>query len=211
MSREPTAPPDQVLRAILAARPAIALVGASSRTGRPSHEVMRRLLAQRYPVIPVNPNESQVLGLACYPDLRSIPRRIGLVDVFRRAEACPEVARAAVEVGARALWLQSGVVSDEAAAIARAAGLLVVMDRCTMVEHDRLLGRPFDDGESSPATPDPVGLCRDCRHARPVPAAAASYWLCRRSASEPAFPKYPALPVRACRGFQWSESGGPHR
>jgi predicted CoA-binding protein len=205
MSPEPMAPPDRVLMELLAARPLIALVGASPRIERPSHVVMRQLLEQRYPVIPVNPNEREVLGLPCYPDLRSVARRIGLVDVFRRAEATPEIARAAVEVGARTLWLQLGVVSDEAATIARAGGLTVVMDRCTMIEHERLLGLPFPAGGPAHAPPDAVGLCHDCRHARQVPAADTTYWLCRRSVTDPSFPKYPALPVRVCRGFQWGE------
>src|SRR3990172_772944 len=104
---------------------------------------MRQLLALGYVVFPVNPNEREVLGQACYPDLPSIPRRVGLVDVFRRGDATPAVARAAVEVGARTLWLQVGVVNEEAARIARAAGLIVVMDRCTMVEHERLVGGPM--------------------------------------------------------------------
>ena len=207
------APPDRVLMDLLAARPVIALVGASSRTERPSHTVMRELLEQRYTVIPVNPNEEQVLGLTCYPDLYAVPCRVDLVDVFRRAEATPAIARAAVEVGARILWLQLGVVNEEAAATARAAGLIVVMDRCTMIEHDRLVGMPFPRegppervaGEPGAAEPpaDAVGLCRDCRHARPVPTEQATYWLCRRSASDPSFPRYPRLPVRACRGFAW--------
>ena len=214
MSHGPLAPPDRVLMELLDARPVIALVGASSRPERPSHTVMRGLLEQRYAVIPVNPNEATVLGERCYPDLRSIPRRVGLVDVFRRAEATPAIARAAVEVGARTLWLQVGVVNEEAAGIARAAGLIVVMDRCTMIEHERLVGMPFAPASApgEPAAPGPaarpdaVGLCRDCRHAREVPATRATYWLCRRSASDPAFPRYPALPVRACRGFEWSEA-----
>jgi predicted CoA-binding protein len=205
------APPDRVLMELLAARPVIALVGASSRIERPSHTVMRQLLEQRYPVIPVNPNEREVLGLRCYPDLRAVPRRIGLVDVFRRAEATPEIARAAVEVGARTLWLQLGVVSDEAARIARAAGLIVVMDRCTMIEHERLVGLPFPARGPVPAPPEAVGLCRDCRHGREVPAARATYWLCRLSVSDPAFAKYPALPMRSCLGFEWGEIAEPER
>jgi predicted CoA-binding protein len=204
------APHDPVLMQILAARPVIALVGASSRAERPSHSVMRQLLEQRYPVIPVNPNEREVLGQACYPDLRAVPHRVGLVDVFRRAEATPDIARAAVDVGARTLWLQLGVVSDEAARIAHEAGLTVVMDRCTIVEHERLLGGPFP-GPALLPPPDAVGLCRDCRHARQVPTSGAHYWLCRRSASDPSFAKYPRLPMRACRGFQWEEPAGPER
>jgi predicted CoA-binding protein len=202
-------PADPELRALLAARPVIALVGASSRAERPSHGVMRQLLEQGYTVIPVNPNERSVLGRPCYPDLRSVPRRVGLVDVFRRAEATPEIARGAVEVGARTLWLQLGVVSDEAAEIARAAGLIVVMDRCTLIEHGRLIGSPFPAADPTPEAPDAVGLCRDCRHARQVPAERATYWLCQRSVSDPTFPKYPRLPIRACRGFQWREGAEP--
>ena len=201
------APPDRTLMDLLAARPVIALVGASSRPERPSHRVMRDLLEQRYTVIPVNPHETHVLGLRCYPDLRAVPCRIELVDVFRRPEATPDIARAAVEVGARILWLQLGVVSEEAAAIARGAGLIVVMDRCTMIEHDRLIGMRFPPASAGDPEedPDPVGLCRDCRYARQVPASQATYWLCRRSADDPTFPRYPRLPVTSCRGFAWRE------
>ena len=194
---------------LLAARPVVALVGASDRVDRPSHSVMRRLLEQGYPVIPVNPNLSEVLGQPCYPDLGSIPRRVGLVDVFRRAEAAPGIAQAAAHAGARTLWLQVGVVSEEAVGIARAAGLTVVMDRCTWVEHERLIGRPFPAMAPGHRPPDAVGLCSDCRHSRTVPAAESTYWLCRRSASDPAFPKYPPLPVRTCRGFQWGSGPSP--
>ncbi len=215
MSHEPLAPPDPIVMQLLAARPVIALVGASSRPERPSHAVMRQLLEQRYVVLPVNPNEREVLGQTCYPDLYSVPRRVGLVDVFRRSDATPAIAHAAVEVGARTLWLQVGLVNEEAAGIARAAGLIVVMDRCTMIEHERLVGTPFRPAgsragpaaDAAAAMPDGVGLCRDCRHARRVPAARATYWFCRRSTSDPAFPRYPALPVRSCRGFAWGEDG----
>jgi len=172
---------------------------------------MRGLMEQGHTVIPVNPNEPSVLGQTCHPDLHAVPRRVDLVDVFRRPEYTPQIARAAAEVGARALWLQIGVVNEEAAAIARAAGLIVVMDRCTMVEHDRLIGMPFPrlvpTAEYTPAigAPDPVGLCRDCRHGREVPAERATYWLCRRSVDDPTFPRYPRLPITACRGFAWGE------
>jgi predicted CoA-binding protein len=210
MSSDPMAPDDRVLRSILAARPVIALVGASLRAERPSHAVMRGLLEAGYAVIPVNPMVREVLGEVCYPDLGSIPHRVDLVDVFRRAEATPEIARAAVEVGARTLWLQLGVVHEGAASIAREAGLLVVMDRCLMIEHERLIGTPFPPGGPESAADDPVGLCRDCRHSRQVPTADLTYWLCRRSASDPSFPKYPRLPMRACRGFQWGADGPPN-
>jgi predicted CoA-binding protein len=134
-------PPDAELRPLLAARPVIALVGASNRFVRPSHEVMAALLDEGYEVIPVNPNEREVLGRVCYPSLRSLPRRVDLVDVFRRATETPEIARDAVAIGARTLWLQLGVVNDETARIALAGGLTVVMDRCLIVEHHRLIGR----------------------------------------------------------------------
>ena len=143
MSHEDFAPPDPVLRALLEARPVVALVGASIHPGRPSHQVMEALLEQGYDVIPVHPVYPAVLGRRTYPDLASIPRRVELVDVFRRPEATPEVARQAVAVGARILWLQVGVVSEEARRIAGAAGLVVVIDRCLNVEHERLVGRPF--------------------------------------------------------------------
>lgn len=216
MAPVPSAPPDRELMELLEGQPVVALVGASSRLDRPSHGVMHYLMEQGYTVIPVNPNEASVLGQTCYPDLYTIPRRVELVDVFRRSEFTPEVARAAREVGARLLWLQIGVVSDEAATIAAEAGLEVVMDRCLKVEHERLIGRRFrhvtpDDGDSAAAAPpaDPVGLCRDCRFAREVPAQNTVYWLCRRSADDPSFPRYPRLPVRACRGFAWGEDAGP--
>ena len=215
MNHEPLAPPDRELMELLGGRPRVALVGASSRSHRPSHGVMHYLMEQGYPVIPVNPNESSVLGLPCYPDLYAVPWRVDLVDVFRRSEFTPEVARAACEVGARILWLQVGVVNDEAAAIAREKGLAVVMDRCLKVEHERLIGMPFRPPGTSAASAGPrvreapvedaIGLCRDCRHARQVPAQRTVYWLCRRSADDPSFPRYPRLPIRSCRGFAWGE------
>lgn len=212
MKPDPHAPPDGELIELLGRRPVVAVVGASSRPDRPSHTVMRGLMEQGYTAIPVNPNEALVLGQTCYPDLYAAPRRVDLVDVFRRAEHTPAIARAAAEVGARILWLQLGVVNDEAAAIARAAGLVVVMNRCTMVEHERLIGAPFprsgpttEHASAPTGSPDPIGLCRDCRHARQVPADRATYWLCRRSVDDPTFPRYPRLPIRSCRGFAWSQ------
>ena len=143
MSQTDLAPPDTELRALLAARPVVAVVGASINPDRPSHQVMKDLIRQGYDVIPVHPIYPAVLGRRAYPDLASIPRKVELVDVFRRSAATPEVARQAVAVGARILWLQVGVVSEEARRIAAAAGLVVVMDRCLKVEHERLIGDPF--------------------------------------------------------------------
>ena len=188
-------PSDDEIRALLAARPTIALVGASSRRDRPSHGVMRMLLGAGYEVTPVNPNEREVHGRTAYPDLRSVPTKIELVDVFRRSEHVPDLARQAVAIGARVLWTQLEVVSEEGARIARAGGLTVVMDRCAAVEHGRLIGRAF------PRPGDPVGLCETCRFARIVETPRSRFWLCERSTTDPSFPKYPRLPVMACRGF----------
>jgi uncharacterized protein len=114
----------------------IALVGASPRPERPSHRVMRYLLAHGYRVIPVRPDDcAEVLGMPCVPSLGEIEEPVDIVDVFRRAEATPAHAREAVEVGARALWLQLGVRSAEARAIAEAAGLDYVEDECTAIVH----------------------------------------------------------------------------
>ena len=119
----------------------IAVVGASSRASRPSYGVMGMLLRAGYDVVPVSPHETEVLGRRCYPDLAAAVAAEGpvdIVDVFRRAEACPEHAREAVAVGAGCLWLQLGIVSWEAARIAAEADIPVVMDRCTSIEVSRL-------------------------------------------------------------------------
>ena len=100
---------------------------------------MRGLLEAGYEVHPVNPNEREVLGVRAWPDLKSAPR-VDLVDVFRRPEFTPQVARDAVAVGARVLWMQVGVIHQEAGRIARDGGLVVVMDHCLLVEHERLIG-----------------------------------------------------------------------
>src|SRR2546428_14019298 len=116
----------------------IAVVGLSSSSGRPSHGVASYMQRHGYRVIPVNPNETEVLGERAYPSLPDVPERIDVVDVFRRAEFTPEVARQAVQVGAKILWLQLGITNEEARRIADEAGLSVIMDACLMIEHDRL-------------------------------------------------------------------------
>src|SRR3954470_7674672 len=121
-------PPDEELRRLLADARTIAVVGASSRPDRPSHGIFERLLAAGYRVIPVNPNESVVHGQQAYASLRDIPERVDIVDVFRRPEHTRAIADDAVAIGAKVLWLQSGIWNDEAAARASAAGLGVVMD-----------------------------------------------------------------------------------
>lgn len=91
-----------------------------------------------YRIIPVNPKESEVLGEKCYPDLESIPGEVDIVDIFRRAEFVPEIVEAAIRKGAKVIWMQEGVVHEEAAQRAQAAGLTVIMDRCILKDHRRL-------------------------------------------------------------------------
>lgn len=119
----------------------IAVVGLSAEVQRPSHEVAEYLQANGYRVVPVNPKYSEVLGETCYPDLKSIPFAIDLVDVFRRPQDCVPIAEDAVAIGAKVLWLQLGVLNEEAQRLAAAAGLTVVADRCIKIEHARLCGR----------------------------------------------------------------------
>jgi predicted CoA-binding protein len=118
------------LRHILETSQTIAMVGASSNPSKPSHDIMKGLLGAGFTVIPVNPTETEVLGRRAYPSLEDIPDRVDIVNVFRRPEQAPEIADAAGKIGARVLWLQTGIVSEEAARRARAGGLEVVMDEC---------------------------------------------------------------------------------
>jgi len=113
----------------------IAVVGISDRPDRDSHRVAAYLAQAGYLIIPVNPNVTQVLGERCWPTLDDAPKPIEVVDVFRRSELVEPVVDAAIRVGAKAVWMQDGVVNEAAAAKARAAGLLVVMDRCMLRDH----------------------------------------------------------------------------
>lgn len=120
----------------------IAVVGLSPKQDRPSYRVAAYLQSKGYRIIPVRPGTAEILGETCHPCLENIPKEIqvDIVDVFRTAEETPPVARAAVKIGARALWLQSGIVNDETMAIAQAGGLLAIQDLCLMVEHRNLIG-----------------------------------------------------------------------
>jgi uncharacterized protein len=113
----------------------IAIVGLSSDPMRPSYGVAEYLQRTGYKIIPVNPNEREVLGERAVQRLEDIREKVDIVDVFRRAEFVPEVAESAIAIGAKALWLQEGVIHEEAAKRARDAGLFVVMDRCIFKEH----------------------------------------------------------------------------
>ncbi|WP_153114766.1 CoA-binding protein [Rhodocyclus tenuis] len=128
------------LRRVLRDCRTIAVVGLSADAHRPSHEVAKYMQQRGYRIVPVNPKYSEILGETCYPDLQSIPFPVDLVDVFRKPQDCVPIARDAAAIGARALWLQLGVINEEAQRIAEAAGLTVVADRCVKIEHARLLG-----------------------------------------------------------------------
>ena len=114
----------------------IALVGASPRPQRPSNSVLRYLLDAGYRVIPVRPHVREIHGIRCVASLAEIDEPIDLVDVFRRADACPDVTREAVEAGAKAIWLQLGLVSPESRRIAEEAGIEYVEDACTAIVHE---------------------------------------------------------------------------
>ena len=127
------------IRGILRESKTIAVVGLSPKPHRPSHQVARYLMGAGYSIIPVNPGHDALLGLTCYPNLRAIPTQVDMVDIFRRSEAVLNIIDDAVAVGARFIWMQEGIVNQEAAAKAEAAGLIVIMDRCTKIDHMNLL------------------------------------------------------------------------
>lgn len=125
------------IRELLARSKIIAVVGLSSKPHRPSHGVARYLQSVGYRIFPVNPNEREVLGEKSYARLEDVPVKVDIVDIFRRSERVPPVVESAIAIGARAVWMQEGVIHEEAAARARAAGLEVVMDRCLLKEHNK--------------------------------------------------------------------------
>ena len=113
----------------------IAVVGLSSKRYRPSYGVAAYMQSAGYRIIPVNPNEREVLGEKCYARLEDVSEKVDIVDIFRRSELVPEVVESAIRIGAKAVWMQEGVVHEEAARQAREAGLEVVMDLCILKEH----------------------------------------------------------------------------
>jgi uncharacterized protein len=128
------------LRRILKATKTIAVVGLSAEWHRPSFFAAKYLQQHGYRIVPVNPRYDEILGERCFPTLEAIPFRVDMVDVFRKPADVPPVARSAVAIGATCLWQQLGVTNAEADALARAAGLDSVMDRCVKIEHARLFG-----------------------------------------------------------------------
>jgi len=118
----------------------VAVVGLSPDPGRDSHRVASYLLEHGYNVIPVNPNVREILGREAYPDLSSIPESVDVVDIFRKSSEVMPIVDEAIKIGAKVVWMQEGVINEEAAARARDAGLLVVMDKCMLVLHMQLIG-----------------------------------------------------------------------
>ncbi len=137
-----TPPSAKQIKALLDRTTSVAIVGASANPARASNFVVSYLhgTAKRFDLYPVNPTTSEIDGLTCYPTLADLPVVPDLVDVFRPPADCPAIAEEAVRIGAKALWLQLGIWSEEAARIALAGGLDVVMDRCVKIEHARFSG-----------------------------------------------------------------------
>ncbi len=125
---------DPITQILRSAR-SIAVVGLSSKRFRPSYGVAEYLQSAGYRVIPVNPNEREVLGEKSYPRLEEVPVKVDIVDIFRRSEQVPEVVEGAIRIGATAVWMQEGVIHSQAAERARQAGLVVIMDTCILKEH----------------------------------------------------------------------------
>lgn len=138
---------DDDLRRVLQDSHVVAVVGASGSEGKAAHDVPKYLQDHGYEIVPVNPGSEEVLGEKAFDDLGEVDRHIDVVEVFRPAEEAPGIARQAVAIGARVLWLQQGIASDEARDIAEEGGLEVVMDQC-MMENHRRLGIGTDDPSS---------------------------------------------------------------
>ena len=135
---------DQMMKDILLSTKTIASVGLSSNPGKESYGIVHYLKSQGYRVIPVNPTAEEILGEKSYPDLESVPEKIDVVQVFRKPEDVPPVVESAIKVGAKTVWMQEGIVNEEAGQKAREAGLQVVMDACMRATHRRLIGeRPL--------------------------------------------------------------------
>ena len=129
---------DEMMKEILASAETIASVGLSANEEKVSHWIGVYLMGERYRVIPVNPTTDKILGEKSYPDLESIPEKVDVVQIFRRSEDVPPIVESAIKIGAKAVWMQEGIVNEEAAQRAREAGLQVVMDACMRATHQRL-------------------------------------------------------------------------
>jgi predicted CoA-binding protein len=130
---------DDGIAAILSSAATIAVVGASPKPWRDSGSIAQFLAGKKYRVYPVNPKYQEVLGMKCYPDLKSLPEKIDIVDVFRNSNEVDPVVEEAISIGAKCIWMQLGVVNEPAAVRAEAAGIQVIMDRCIAIEHRALM------------------------------------------------------------------------
>ena len=128
------------VRRVLGECRTIAVVGLSADWSRPSYFAAKYMQAHGYRIIPINPKYPEILGETCYADLRAVPFKVDLVDVFRKPQDCLSIAQDAIDIGAKVLWLQIGVVNAEAQKLAQDAGLTVIMDRCVKIEYARLFG-----------------------------------------------------------------------
>ena len=131
---------DQTMKSILSSAKTVASVGLSSNPEKESYWIVSYLKEQGYHIIPVNPTAAEILGEKAYPNLESVPEKIDVVQVFRKSEDVPPVVEDAIKVGAKVVWMQEGIVNEEAAQKAREAGLQVVMDACMRATHRRLIG-----------------------------------------------------------------------
>ncbi|MDY0039004.1 MAG: CoA-binding protein [Desulforhabdus sp.] len=132
---------DEEVAELLKKTKTIAVVGLSHKEHRASHRVAKYLMENGYQVIPVNPKYREVLGQPCYQNLKSVPGHIDMVDIFRNIEAIPAIVEDAISVGAGSVWMQLGLIHEQAAEKARSNGLQVVMDKCTKIEHQRLIAK----------------------------------------------------------------------
>ena len=131
--------PLEQIQGILQSNTTIAVVGLSPKPDRPSHQVAQYMLSAGYRIIPVNPGQSEILGQVCYPDLCSVPEDIGIVNIFRRSDQVLEVVKDAIAKKAKVIWMQQGIINEEAAKLAEELGLQVIMDRCIKVDHQQFL------------------------------------------------------------------------
>lgn len=127
------------IKAVLQGSRRIAVVGLSPKPDRPSYRVAAYLLRAGYEVVPVNPGHETILGRTCYPDLRSVPGKVDIVNIFRRSELVMPVVREAMEKQVRVIWMQQGIVNREAAALAEKQGITVIMDRCIQIDHQNYM------------------------------------------------------------------------
>lgn len=133
--------PVKKIKEILQECKRIAVVGLSPKSTRPSHQVAAYMLRAGYEIIPVNPGHTEILGRPCYPDLQSVPGPVDMVNIFRRSEEVLPVVRAAIAKKVRVIWMQQGIVNEEAADLAEKQGITVIMDRCLQIDHQDLLAR----------------------------------------------------------------------